>query len=595
MNIPERITRLRALMNEKHIDAYIIPSADNHQSEYVGDHFKSRAFITGFTGSAGTAVITKEEVGLWTDGRYFLQAEQQLVGSGITLFKMGNPGVPTTEDYLANVLPVNGTLGFDGRLIAMEEGNQLANVLARKNVSINYDFDLVDVIWENRPELADEPVFALDVKYSGESTSAKLTKLRATMRDMKATVHIITSLDDIGWLLNIRGNDVEYSPLILSYAIITMDKVDLFIKESKLNDTIKSSLKKDGVIFHPYNAIYEEVKKFNSNDILLIDPAKINYALYNNISLDVTKIEKANPTILFKAMKNEVELANIRNAHIKDGVAHTKFIYWLKENIGKIKITEMSASDKLEEFRAAQDGFLWPSFEPICAFREHAAIVHYTSSPETDLELESGYLFLSDTGGNYYEGSTDITRTIALGEISKEQKAHFTMVARSNLNLAHTRFLYGCCGYNLDIIARQPFWDMNLNYNHGTGHGIGYLLNIHEGPTGFRWQMRAHEAHPFEEGMVITDEPGIYISDSHGIRTENELIVRKGEANEYGQFMYFEPVTFVPIDLDALLPELMAPSEKEFLNSYHKKVYDLIAPHLTTDEKAWLKHNTRAI
>lgn len=595
MNVPERITALRKLMDEKHMDAYIIPSADNHQSEYVGAHFKSRAFITGFTGSAGTAVITKDAAGLWTDGRYFLQAEQQLEGSGVTLFRMGNPGVPTMEEYLADVLPENGTLGFDGRLIAMEEGQCLAEMLAPKHVSINYDYDLIDMIWSDRPALSEEPAFLLDVKYAGESSSSKLERIRKVMKENNATVHVITSLDDLCWTFNIRGNDVKFSPLVLGYAIVYMDRVDLFVDINKFNDEIKADMAKNNVTYYPYNDIYDAIKKFGADDTLLIDPAKMNYALYNNISADTMKVEKTNPSVLMKAMKNDTELNNIRNAHIKDGVAHTKFMYWLKKNIGKIEITELSASDKLEEFRAEQDGFLWPSFAPICAYGEHAAIVHYESEPETNVALEPHGLYLTDTGANYYEGSTDITRTIALGTLTEEEILHFTTVARSMLALARTRFLYGACGYNLDIVARQPFWDMDLNFNHGTGHGIGYLLNIHEGPTGFRWQIRGHEKHPFEQGMVITDEPGIYIAGSHGVRTENELIVCKGTENEYGTFMYFEPITFVPIDLDAIDPSLMSCEDKKSLNEYHQQVYEKIGPHLTEEEREWLKEYTRAI
>ena len=307
------------------------------------------------------------------------------------------------------------------------------------------------------------------------------------------------------------------------------------------------------------------------------------------------KVEKTNPTILYKAMKNDVEIENIKKAHVKDGVAHTKFMYWLKTSLGKEKMTEMSASDKLENLRAQQEGFLWPSFEPICAFKANAAMCHYTSSAETDCELTAGNLFLTDTGGNYYEGSTDITRTVALGEINDELKLHFTTVLRSMMNLSRAKFLYGCCGYNLDVLARQPMWELGLDYNHGTGHGVGYLLNIHEGPTGFRWRIRGHEAHPLEAGMVITDEPGIYIEGSHGIRTENELVVRKGEETEYGQFMYFEPITYVPIDLDAINPDLLREDEKAWLNAYHKQVYDIIAPHLTKEEEEWLRIYTREI
>lgn len=596
MKVFERITKLRALMAEKNINMYIVPTADFHQSEYVGEHFKARKYITGFTGSAGTAVITMKSAGLWTDGRYFLQAGKQLEGTTVELFKMGEPNVPTVEEYIENTLSEGETLGFDGRVVSMEDGQAYEKIVQKKNGSIKYDCDLIDDIWEDRPMLSEKPAFALDIKYTGESTSSKLKRVRESMKTSGANAHVITSLDDIAWLLNIRGDDIEFFPLILSYVIVTMDEVHLFINENKLSGKIKANLIENGITaFHPYNDVYEEAKKFTASDVLLVDPVRMNYALYNNIPEDVKKIGKENPCVLFKAMKNKTEIRNIKNAHIKDGIASTKFMYWLKQNVGKEKITEISASNKLEELRAQQEGFIRPSFEPICAFGEHAAIVHYTSSPETDVELKEGSLFLTDTGAGYYEGSTDVTRTIAFGEVPQVMKDHFTMTLQSNLRLAHARFLYGCNGMNLDILARGPFWDNNLNFNHGTGHGVGYLMNIHEAPTGFRWQYRAHEIHPIEEGMVITDEPGIYIAGSHGVRIENELLACKGEKNEYGQFMYFEPITYVPIDLDVVNPDIISIQEKAWLNEYHKKVYDKISPYLNEEEKEWLKEYTREI
>lgn len=595
MVITERLTKLRALMAEKGIDIYVVPTADFHQSEYVGEHFKERMFITGFTGSAGTAVITKDAAGLWTDGRYFIQAEQELAGSTVELYRMGEPGVPTLEEYIASTLPDKGTLGFDGRAVSMGEGQEFEAITSAKNASICYSYDLIDSVWEDRPPLSEEPVFALGTEYTGQSAAEKIERVRNAMKENGATAHIITSLDDVAWLLNIRGNDIEFFPLVLSYAIVTMDKVDLYINETKLSSEIKDSLSKDGVELHPYNDIYEAVKVFTKEDTLLIDPVRMNYALYNNIAADVNKVEKINPTVLFKAMKNAVEIKNIKNAHIKDGVAHTKFMYWLKKNVGKETITELSASDKLEALRAEQEGFIRPSFEPISAYGEHAAIVHYTSTPESNVEVKEGSLFLTDTGGGYYEGSTDITRTVAFGEIPQIMKDHFTATVQSNLHLAHARFLYGCNGQNLDILARAPFWKQNLNYNHGTGHGVGYLMNIHEAPSGIRWAFRPNEITPIEEGMIITDEPGIYIEGSHGIRIENELLACKGEKNEYGQFMYFEPITYVPIDLDAVNPALLSEEEKEWLNDYHKTVYDTISPYLNEEETNWLKEYTRAI
>lgn len=595
MNVPERIAKLRSFMEEKGIDIYVVPTADFHQSEYVGEHFKVREFITGFTGSAGTAVITKTEAYLWTDGRYFIQAAKQLEGSTVGLMKMGEPGVPTLLEYLSDKLPENGTLGFDGRAVSMGEGQDYEAIAASKNGNIVYDYDLIDAIWTDRPALSTEPVFALDIKYTGESVSSKLGRIRESMKACGATSHVLTTLDDICWTLNIRGNDIEFFPLVLSYAIITMDKMDLYIDETKLSEEIKNDLAKDGVVFHPYNDIYEDIKKVSENEVLMIDPARLNYALYNNIPQNVAKVEERNPEILFKAIKNDVEIANIRVAQIKDSVAHVKFMKWLKENVGKMKITEISASDKLDEFRAEQGNFIRPSFEPISSFGEHGAIVHYTSSPETDVELKEGGFLLTDTGAGFYEGSTDVTRTYAFGEIPQIMKDHFTLVAISNLSLANAKFPKGCTGMTLDMLARKPFWDRNLNFNHGTGHGVGYLLNIHEGPAGFRWLFRAGEIQPFEKGMIITDEPGIYIEGSHGIRLENELLTCEGEKNEYGQFLYFEPITYVPMDLDAINPDIMTAEEKKMLNDYHKTVYEKVSPYLDKEEKEWLRNYTREI
>lgn len=595
MNVNERIAALRGVMEEKGIDIYIVPTADFHQSEYVGGYFKARKYITGFSGSAGTAVITKDEARLWTDGRYFIQAAKQLEGTIVELMKMGEPEVPSLEDYVKQALPEGGMIGFDGRVVAMEEGCRYRKMAEEKKGKLLYGEDLIDQIWEERPKLSEEPVFSLDIRYTGETVKNKLERIRKVMRECGVSTHILTTLDDICWTLNIRGNDIEFFPLVLSYAMITEKQVQLYIDEAKLNEEIRESFKEEGIILHPYNAIYEDVKSLQETEVILIDPVKLNYALYSNIPEDVKKVERANPEILFKAMKNPIEVKNIRQAELKDSVAHVRFMKWLKENVGKTKITEMSAVDKLDGFRKEMGNFIRPSFEPISSFGEHAAIVHYTSSPETDVELCEGNLYLTDTGAGFYEGSTDITRTYALGEIPQVMKDHFTLVAISNLQLAGARFLRGCTGINLDILARKPFWDRGLNFNHGTGHGVGYLLNIHEGPAGIRWQYSARDSHVLEEGMILTDEPGIYIEGSHGIRLENELLVCKGEKNEYGQFMYLEPITYIPMDLDAVNPDMMSEDEKKLLNAYHKTVYEKIAPYLDDEEKEWLKKYTREI
>ena len=595
MNVTERVQRLRSLMAEKGIDAYVVPTADFHQSEYVGEHFKARKFITGFSGSYGTAVITKDDGGLWTDGRYFFQAENQLSGSGIRLMKMFVGDTPSITEYLQANIPEGGAVGFDGRVLSMGEGQEYEEALSAKNIRIHYSDDLIDAIWEDRPSLSKKSAFFLEEKYSGESSASKLARVRKAMAEKGADSHIIASLDDVCWLLNIRGDDVDFFPLLLSYAVVTMDKAELYVDGSKLDDRIREELSKNNVSIHPYNDIYEDIKSLSPDSTTMIDPMKMNYALYKNIPCKI--VEAANPTILMKAMKNDVELENVKEAHIKDGIAITKFMYWIKNRYDKEPITELSSAAKLTELRSSQEGYISDSFEPLCAFADHAAMMHYSPSEETDVQLKSGAFFLNDTGGGYYEGSTDITRTFVLGSVDQQMKKYFTAVVRAMMRLSRARFLYGCYGYNLDVLARGPIWDLDLDYQCGTGHGVGYLGNIHEAPTGFRWYVvpSKNEHHQLEEGMVITDEPGIYEDGQFGIRIENEFIVRKGTKNKYGQFMYFETVTFAPIDLDGIDPEEMSRDEREWLNNYHKDVYEKIGPHLTDEEREWLKSYTRAI
>lgn len=595
--IKQRIENIRDLMKEKNIYTYIVPSSDYHQSEYVGDYFKSREFMSGFTGSSGTLIISMDEAGLWTDGRYFIQAENELKDSGIKLFKMGEEGVPTIEEYLLEKLPKNSTLGFDGRVMSVKEGQSLANKLAFKGINIEYKYDLVNDIWEDRCSLPTEKAFLLGVEYSGEGFSDKLSRIRAVMKEKKATTHILASLDDIAWLFNIRGRDVKSNPVVLSYAVITIDSVYLFIDKNKIGKDIRAELSKENVQIKGYEEVYEFIKNIDENEVVLIDTSKVNYAIYNNIPSNVQKIEERNPSILFKSIKNEIELKNIRNSHIKDGVAFTKFMYWLKNNIGKIEITEISATQKLEAFRREQDKFIEPSFSTIAAYKDHAAMMHYSATEESNYKLEPRDLFLVDSGGQYFDGTTDITRTIALGPIPENVRKDFTNVVRGMIRLSKAKFLYGCRGYNLDILARGPLWEEGIDYKCGTGHGIGFVLNVHEGPNGFRWKVREDidDTCILEEGMVTTNEPGVYVENSHGIRIENEIVVRKAEKNEYGQFMDFEVITFAPIDLDAIDESLILKDEKVYLNNYHKQVYDKISPYLNEEEKQWLKTYTREI
>lgn len=595
--IPERLKKLREEMAQRGIDIYVVPTSDFHDSEYVGEHFKVRKFITGFTGSAGTAVITMTEAGLWTDGRYFVQAERQLEGSTVTLYRMGEEGVPTVDEFLAEKLPENGCLGFDGRVIGGTWGRRMEKLAEKKNGTIHCNEDLIDIIWEDRPALSKEPVFILEEKYAGKSTAEKLAAVREAMEKEGADYHILTSLYDIAWLLNVRGGDIECVPVVLSYLVLTEKECIWFLQEEIVDEKLRAYLNENHITTRSYDAIYEYVLDIPANAKVLLSAGQVNYRIVSSLNEDITIIDKPNPTLLMKAVKNQTEVDNTRAAHVKDGVAVTKFMYWLKNNIGKTKITEISASDYLENLRKEQENFLGISFNTISAYGANAAMMHYSATPESDTELKPEGFLLVDSGGHYYEGTTDITRTFALGPITDEMRTHFTAVCRSNMNLAHAKFLYGCTGLNLDILARGPLWEMGIDYKCGTGHGVGYLLNVHEGPNGFRWRVvtERNDSGVLQEGMITTDEPGVYLEGKYGIRTENELVCHKSCKNEYGQFMEFENITYAPIDLDAIDPEQMTKREREYLNEYHAMVYKTLSPYMTEEENEWLKRYTRAI
>ena len=595
--IPERLKKLREEMAQRGIDIYVVPTSDFHDSEYVGEHFKARKFITGFTGSAGTAVITMTEAGLWTDGRYFVQAERQLEGSTVTLYRMGEEGVPTVDEFLAEKLPENGCLGFDGRVIGGTWGRRMEKLAEKKNGTIHCNEDLIDIIWEDRPALSKEPVFILEERYAGKSTAEKLAAVREAMEKEGADYHILTSLYDIAWLLNVRGGDIECVPVVLSYLVLTEKECIWFLQEEIVDEKLRAYLNENHITTRSYDAIYEYVLDIPANAKVLLSAGQVNYRIVSSLNEDITIIDKPNPTLLMKAVKNQTEVDNTRAAHVKDGVAVTKFMYWLKNNIGKTKITEISASDYLENLRKEQENFLGISFNTISAYGANAAMMHYSATPESDTELKPEGFLLVDSGGHYYEGTTDITRTFALGPITDEMRTHFTAVCRSNMNLAHAKFLYGCTGLNLDILARGPLWEMGIDYKCGTGHGVGYLLNVHEGPNGFRWRVvtERNDSGVLQEGMITTDEPGVYLEGKYGIRTENELVCHKSCKNEYGQFMEFENITYAPIDLDAIDPEQMTKREREYLNEYHAMVYKTLSPYMTEEENEWLKRYTRAI
>lgn len=611
----ERIEALRRFMWENHINVYYVPTADFHGSEYIDDYFKIRAYLTGFTGSAGTLFVTETEAGLFTDGRYFIQAEQELLGSGITLYRSGMESVPTPEEKLKELLTNGGTLGFDGRLLSYAFLLRLQEALPN-TVTIRYDVPFPDEHWQNRPALSCRPAYRLAECYTGKSTTKKLSDIREAMKkvrpeaiykhgeserfakktDYTAEVYLLTALDEIAWLFNLRGNDILYNPVVLAYAMITDTKAFLYVHPEALDHATAALLEAEGIILRPYDAIYEDVSKLRSCPVLL-DTKRTNCTLVQALPKDCTLLDATGPILLAKATKNETEIKNLTAAHVKDGVAVTKFMYWLKNAVGMQTVTEASAADYLLSLRKEQEGFLEPSFETISAYNENAAMMHYCADEKNSAELKSQGFLLVDSGGQYYEGTTDVTRTYVLGDIPQEWKQHYTAVLRGMLALSDAKFLYGCRGVNLDILARGPLWQMGLDYRCGTGHGVGYLLNVHEAPNGFRWRIVAerNDSCVLEEGMVTTNEPGVYVEGSHGIRIENELVCKKGEKNEYGQYMYFDTLTVTPIDLEAVLPEEMTATEKKLLNEYHKKVYETLLPYMNEKEAMWLQEVTRAI
>lgn len=596
MTIKQKLNALRILMKEKKIDVYLVPTDDFHGSEYVGDYFKCRKYITGFTGSAGTAIITQDMAGLWTDGRYFIQAADQLRDTTIELFKSGEPGVLTVHQFLNDKLEEGMCLGFDGRTVSAREAEELQELLQEKHITFSVNDDLIGEIWEDRPALSCEPVMELDIRWTGKSRADKIAEIREQMKAKEADTFILTSLDDIAWLLNIRGNDIHCCPVVLSYLVMMENELRLYANAAAFSEEIRSNLEADGVKIYPYDDVYSYVQSISSDKKVLLSRANVNSRLVSNIPSEVTILDEPNLTLLPKAVKNETEMENERIAHIKDGVAVTKFIHWLKKNVTRTTITELSTAEKLYQFRSEQEHFLGESFDPIIAYGTHAAIVHYSATEATDIPLEARGMVLADTGGHYLEGTTDITRTIVLGPVTAKEKKFFTAVLRGNLNLAAAKFKYGCTGLNFDYLARGPLWELGEDYNHGTGHGVGYLLNVHEGPNSFRWKnLPGNPAPVLEEGMITSDEPGYYLENEFGIRHENLVLCKKAEKTSFGQFMCFEPLTMVPFDLEGINPEEMTERERKLLNDYHQKVYTTISPYLDEEEKEWLKQATREI
>ena len=596
MSIQERIAAFRAKMEKENLAVVIVPTADSHASEYIADYFKTRQWLCGFTGSAGTLVVGREEAALFTDGRYFIQAERQLAGSGVTLMRMLTPGVPTVEEYVCR-LAAGGAAGVDYAVVSASFAQQLGDRLAAMGASLVDTGDWFDALWADRPALPTAPAFLLEEKYTGRPVADKLAAIRKEMDDSGAALHVLNVLDDIAWVLNVRGDDVHCTPVVMSYLTVSGTDAVWYVDEAKVSDEVRAALLASGVTVRAYGAIEADLSAVASGTRVMADRTKLTAKLCAALR-QAELVQRENPEKGMKAIKNATELANLRTAHIRDGAAVTRLMYWLKTNVGRIPMTELSVTEKLEALRGEQEGYVEPSFDTICAYRENAAMMHYKATEASHAVLEPRDLLLIDSGGQYLEGTTDITRTFALGDVEETQKRHFTAVLCSMLNLANAKFLYGCTGIALDILARGPVWDMGIDYRCGTGHGVGYMLSVHEGPNSFRWYKSAgrNEDSVLCEGMVTTDEPGVYIEGSHGIRTENELVCVKLENNEYGQFMGFETITCAPIDLDAVLPEEMTARQRKWLNDYHAFVREKLMDYMQGEaEKAWLCEVTRAI
>lgn len=581
----EEILKLQSLLKKNKINAYLVPTSDFHGSEYLSDYFKEREYLSGFTGSAGTLIVTQETAYLWTDGRYFLQAEKELADSGITLCKLGEEGVLTVDEFLKTTLKKGDTLAFDGKLIS---AFKVLNWEKNLNVKLlNKNF--TDFIWQDRPPLPEQPIYFLDEKYCGEQTTSKLQKIRKDMKKSNCNGHLISSLEDIAWILNLRGNDILNTPVALAYLYLSENNGTLFISEKVLTDDITKKLAENNITVSPYQNIYKEICKLSKHKKVLLDLNSVNYSLYKSISGKT--VDNRNPSTILKAIKNPTEIQNLKNCHIKDGVAVTEFMIWLKDNVGKTEITEISAADYLENCRKKQDGFISLSFDTISAYQQNGAMVHYSAAKESNATIKASGMLLVDSGGQYFDGTTDITRTFILGAISNEAKLHYTTVLRSMLSLASAKFLYGATGSNLDILAREPLWQLSLDYKHGTGHGVGYLLSVHEGPNAFSKNSNT----VFQEGMVTTDEPGIYLENKYGIRIENELLCCKDIKNEYGQFMRFETLTLAPIDVDGIDTSYMTEFEISALNSYHELVFKKLSPFFNGENLEKLRKYTSPI
>ncbi len=600
-SVVKRLNALKTLMKQKNIDYYLIPTGDYHGSEYVSEYFKVREYFSGFTGSNGTLLVGPCETCLWTDGRYFIQAEKELEGTGIFLQKIGEKNVPTIGEYLKEHINEGETIAFDGKVVTMAFGRKLEQVLSEKNVQISYEEDLADALWIDRPTFRQNEIIVSkdEIGLFGKSTPCKLGEVREKMKEASTSALVLSKLDDIMWLFNIRGKDVECNPVAFSFAIVTMTEVFLFVGEQVINGELLVKAQKDGVTLKPYSAFIDSLKTLNLGEKIWLCENSTPYTVYKCFEEEKLYVH-SNPTELLKALKNETELQNIRDFYLKDSVAVTKFIYKMKKERERISqgkaMSEYDAMLLMDCLREEIPGYLDKSFTTISAYGENAAMMHYEATKESCAVLKNEGMLLVDSGGQYVGATTDVTRTIAMGAVTEEMKVHFTKVAEGMLSLANAKFMYGCTGRNLDILARGPLWEIGIDYKCGTGHGVGYILNVHEGPQNIRYRyVEGVGEAVLEEGMLVTDEPGVYIAGQYGIRTENVLLVQRDFENDDGQFLKFEMLTFVPIDLELIDIKCLDERTKDNLNEYHRQVYEKVSPYLTEEEKNWLKENTKNV
>lgn len=589
--INERIVALRAHIAKENIQAFIIPSTDPHLSEYVAPHWQSREWISGFTGSAGTVVVTAKEAGLWTDSRYFLQADRQIEGTGIALYKEMLPETPSIPAFLSSLLQKGDTVGIDGKMFSADEVQHLQRELRQSGIYVKSIADPMQLLWSDRPAMPLAPAFVYDTKYAGKSFTEKLSAVRKKMKAAGAESLLLSALDEIAWLLNIRGSDVHCNPVVVSYLLIERYEIHCFIQPQKVTAELASYFKANGISIHGYKEIEDYLSNTHAESIL-VNPVKTNYAIYSAICPTCRIINGTSPIALLKAVRNEQEIIGIHAAMQRDGIALVRFLKWLEEAVPAGRETEISVDRKLHEFRAAQPLYMGESFDTIAGYKEHGAIVHYEATPETDVALKPEGFLLLDSGAQYLDGTTDITRTIALGNLTEEEKLDYTLILKGHIALAMAVFPEGTRGAQLDVLARMPIWQQHMNYLHGTGHGVGHFLNVHEGPQSIRMN---ENPIPLQPGMITSNEPGVYKAGSHGIRTENLVLTVPAGEGMFGNYLKFETITLCPICRKGIIKELLTAEEIKWLNKYHQTVYEKLAPDLNNDEREWLKEACKAI